>query len=237
MNLWIDTKYRSHMAEIMDDFSIGGLELNKTLITLGRINRWLGGTRVTLNGIKKILNGHPKEQEITILDLGCGGGDILRDVAEFGKKKGYSFKIIGVDANESTLEYAKELTHSFQNISFLHCDIFSDEFNRLEYDLVLTSLFLHHFDDKQLEKLIKGILGKASIGIVVNDLHRHIIAYFLFRLLCLFTTNDMVKEDGLISILKGFKRDELIRISENIGAVYSVKWKWAFRYQWIIQSK
>jgi hypothetical protein len=85
--------------------------------------------------------------------------------------------------------------------------------------------------------LIKGILEKASIGIVVNDLHRHAMAYFLFRLLCLFTTNNMVREDGLISILKGFKRDELIRISENIGASYRIKWKWAFRYQWIIQSK
>ncbi len=225
------------MTEKMDDFSISGLELRKTLITLGRINRWLGGNRVTLNGIKKILNGHPKEQIITILDLGCGGGDILRDVAEFGKQKGYSFNIIGVDANKSTLGYAKELSQSFPDISFLHCDIFSEEFKRVEYDLVLTSLFLHHFEDKQLERLIKGILEKASIGIVVNDLHRHSMAYFLFRLLCLFTTNNMVKEDGLISILKGFKRDELIRISENIGASYRIKWKWAFRYQWIIQSK
>jgi 2-polyprenyl-3-methyl-5-hydroxy-6-metoxy-1,4-benzoquinol methylase len=237
MNLWINTKYRSLMTEKMDDFSISGLELRKTLITLGRINRWLGGNRVTLNGIRKVLNGHSKKEPITILDLGCGGGDILRDVAEFGKQKGYSFKIIGVDANKSTVGYAKELSQSFPDISFLHCDIFSEEFKRLEYDLVLTSLFLHHFDDKQLEGLIRGILEKASIGIVVNDLHRHGMAYLLFRLLCLFTTNDMVKEDGLISILKGFKRDELIRISENIGASYTIKWKWAFRYQWIIQSK
>ena len=225
------------MAEKMDDFSISGLELRRTLITLGRINKWLGGNRVTLNGMKRVLNGHPKEKPIIILDLGCGGGDILREVAVFGKQKGYSFKIIGVDANKSTLGYAKELSQSFPDISFLHCDIFSEEFKRMEYDLVLTSLFLHHFDDKQLEKMIKGILEKASIGIVVNDLHRHTMAYFLFRLLCLFTTNNMVKEDGLISILKGFKRDELIRISENIGASYTIKWKWAFRYQWIIQNK
>ena len=225
------------MAERMDDFSIGGLELRKTLITLGRINKWLGGNRVTLNGLKKVLNGHPKERQITILDLGCGGGDILRDVAEFGKQSGYIFKIIGVDANKNTLGYAKELSKSFPDINFLHCDIFSYDFEKLEYDLVLTSLFLHHFDDDKLESLLKGILDKASIGIVVNDLHRHPMAYFLFRILCVFTTNKMAKEDGLISILKGFKRDELIKISENIGAGYTIKWKWAFRYQWIIQSK
>lgn len=225
------------MAEKMDDFSISGLELRKTLITLGRINRWLGGNRVTLNGIKKILNGHSREQPITILDLGCGGGDILRDVANFGIQRGYSFNIIGIDANKNTLGYAKELSLSFPDVNFLHCNIFSKEFERLEYDLVLTSLFLHHFDDIKLENLLKVILNKASIGIVVNDLHRHPMAYFLFRILCVFTTNKMVKEDGLISILKGFKRDELRKISESIGAGYTIKWKWAFRYQWIIQSK
>lgn len=225
------------MAEKMDDFNISGLELRKTLITLGRINKWLGGNRVTLNGINKVLNGHPREQPITILDLGCGGGDILRDVAELGFRRGYSFKIIGIDANKNTLGYAKELSQSFPDIKFLHCDIFSNKFERLEYDLVLTSLFLHHFDDIKLEGLLKRIHEKATIGIVVNDLHRHPIAYFLFKLLCVFTTNKMVKEDGLISILKGFKRDELMRISENIGAGYTIKWKWAFRYQWIIQSK
>ena len=237
MNFWINTRYRSHLTEKMDDFSISGVELRKTLITLGRINRWLGGNRVTLNGIKKVLNGHPKEQPITILDLGCGGGDMLRDVAEFGVQSGYSFRIIGIDANENTLGYAKELSNSFPDIKFLHCNIFSNEFEQMEYDLVLTSLFLHHFDDKELETLLKRILEKASIGIVVNDLHRHPMAYFLFRLLCVFTNNKMVKEDGLVSILKGFKREELIRISENIGAGYSIRWKWAFRYQWIIQNK
>ena len=183
------------------------------------------------------MNGYPKEQPITILDLGCGGGDILRDVAQFGHQKGYSFKIIGVDANENTLSYARELSQSFPDIEYLHCDIFSDEFARLEYDLVLISLFLHHFEDDKLENLLKGILDKASMGIVVNDLHRHPMAYFLFKLITMFTTNEMARDDGLISILKGFKRGELMRISENIGAGYTIKWKWAFRYQWIIHSK
>ena len=178
MNFLINTRYRSLMTEKMDDFSISGPELRRTLVTLGRINRWLGGNKVTLNGIKKVLNGHPKEQPVTILDLGCGGGDMLRDVADFGYQSGYSFKIIGIDANKNTLGYAKELSNSFPDIEFLHCNIFSSEFERLEYDLVLTSLFLHHFDDNKLESLLKGILEKASIGIVVNDLHRHPMAYF-----------------------------------------------------------
>jgi hypothetical protein len=96
---------------------------------------------------------------------------------------------------------------------------------------------LHHFNDEELEVLLSAVLPKVSIGILVNDLHRHPLAYYLFRLLCLTISNRMVREDGLTSILKGFKRQELEKISAQIGAKYQIKWKWAFRYQWIIQNR
>jgi len=221
----------------MDDFSSNGEMLRDTLDKLASINKWLGGNHVTIDGLKTLLNGHPKEQPITIVDLGCGGGDLLRDVARFGMRNGYSFKVIGVDANEDTVNYARELSRAYPEISFIHCNIYSDDFQSIEYDIVLTSLFLHHFKDEELEALLSTVLPKVSIGILVNDLHRHPMAYYLFRLLCLVISNRMVKEDGLTSILKGFKRQELKMISAQIGAKYEIKWKWAFRYQWIIQNK
>jgi hypothetical protein len=45
----------------------------------------------------------------------------------------------------------------------------------------------------------------------------------------------MSKEDGLTSILRGFKKEELIAFSKNLKLDnYTIAWKWAFRYQWII---
>jgi hypothetical protein len=47
----------------------------------------------------------------------------------------------------------------------------------------------------------------------------------------------MSKEDGLTSILRGFKKEELVRFSEQLQFEnYKVSWKWAFRYQWIIKK-
>jgi hypothetical protein len=47
----------------------------------------------------------------------------------------------------------------------------------------------------------------------------------------------MSREDGLVSILRGFKKDELIRFSEKLNLTnYKIQWKWAFRYQWIIRK-
>jgi 2-polyprenyl-3-methyl-5-hydroxy-6-metoxy-1,4-benzoquinol methylase len=237
MSLFVNTKYRSNKTELMDDFSFNGEVLKDTLDKLASINKWLGGNYVTINGLKKLLKGYPREQPITIVDLGCGGGDLLRDVARFGVQNGYSFRVIGVDANEETVKYARELSREYPEISFMHCNIYSDEFQLIEYDIVLTSLFLHHFNDQELEELLSSVLPKVTIGILVNDLHRHPIAYYLFRLLCLLISNKMVKEDGLTSILKGFKRQEMEMISLKLGVKYEIRWKWAFRYQWIIQNR
>ena len=77
----INTKHRTDAVEMMDDFSISGKMLRKTLDTLANINKWLGGNSVTMNGLRKLLENHPKKETITIIDLGCGGGVMLRKVS------------------------------------------------------------------------------------------------------------------------------------------------------------
>ena len=128
MDFFISTKQRTDKEELMDDFSIGGELLRDTLDKLENINRWLGGNKATVNGLKGILINHSKEQEITIVDIGCGHGDILRDVAKFGRKNKYNFKLIGIDANPTAIDYANELSLDFPELSFETQDIFSDEF-------------------------------------------------------------------------------------------------------------
>ncbi len=236
MSFLVDTTYRSEEKEMMDDFTLEGEILRDTLDKLERINRLLGGNAVTMNGIKTLLKKHPKKETITIIDVGCGHGDILRDVAIFGRKKGYQFKLIGIDANPDAIAYANELSTAYPELSFKVIDIFSDAFKKLEYDVVLCTLFTHHFNNDELISFLKPTTKRAKIGIVINDLHRHRLAYYLFKLLGVFIKNRMVREDGLTSILRAFKRKELTEISKEIKVQSSLKWKWAFRYQWIIQN-
>ncbi|PKG53583.1 methyltransferase domain-containing protein [Olleya sp. 1-3] len=237
MSVLVNTKYRSEAEEIMDDLDYNGPILHDALDKLAKINQWLGGNIVTINGLKKALKNHNKSEAITIIDLGCGGGDILREISLFGKKNNYNFKLIGIDANPHTVNYANLLSQKYDNVSFEAIDIFSDQFNNLEYDLVLTTLFLHHFKEDQLVSFLKPVLQKAKLGIVVNDLHRHKLAYYLFKLLCTTIKNKTIVEDGLTSVLRGFKREELTTISKQINANYQIQWKWAFRFQWILKQQ
>ena len=236
MDFFISTKNRTDKEELMDDFSIGGDLLRDTLDKLENINRWLGGNLVTVNSLKKVLKNHPKEEELTIVDIGCGHGDILRDVAKFGRKNGYKMTLLGIDANPTAIEYANELSTAFDELSFRTEDIFSDEFKNRQFDVVLATLFLHHFKEEQLISFLENTLHQTKIAIVVNDLHRHKLAYYLFLLLSLFIKNKMIIEDGLTSVLRGFKRKDLEIISKKLKVKSQISWKWAFRFQWIIQK-
>ena len=236
MDFFISTKKRTDKEELMDDFSIGGDLLRDTLDKLENINRWLGGNAMTVKSLKKVLKNHPKEQELTIADIGCGHGDILRDVAKFGRKNGYKMRLIGMDANPTAIAYAKKLSTEFSELSFITEDIFSKEFKERTFDVVLATLFLHHFKEDPLVSFLENTLRQTKIAILVNDLHRHTLAYYLFMLLSVFIKNKMIIEDGLTSVLRGFKRKDLVKISQRIQVKSQISWKWAFRFQWIIQK-
>ena len=236
MSLFLDTTYRSDETEIMDDFSMKGELLRDTLDKLGNINKWLGGNRITLNGIAQLLKNQPKDKTYTVLDLGCGHGDILRLVADFGRKNNYKFKLIGIDANQDAVDYASELSINYPELSFKKEDVFSENLHHLDYDMVLTTLFLHHFKEEEIITLLDKLAQKATLGIVVNDLQRSKIAYFLFKLLGFFISNKMITEDGLTSILRAFKKEDLVSISKSLNLKSEIHWKWAFRYQWLIRT-
>ena len=103
MSFLINTFHRSSATEMMDDFTLKGVDFRDTLDKLEIINRLLGGNSVTIKGLKKLLYTQAKTKTITIIDLGCGHGDILRDVAKFGRKNKYKFNLLGVDANPDAI--------------------------------------------------------------------------------------------------------------------------------------
>lgn len=232
----INTDYRTLETEIMDDFSLEGEELQEALDKIARINQLLGGNKLTLHGIKKLLNNSNTHQTIVIADIGCGNGDMLRMLAKFGQKNKLNFKLIGIDANEFTINYAKTLSSEYSNIEYLCVDIFTEDFSNLKYDIVLCTLTLHHFTNEQILNIITTFNNNANVGIIINDLHRSKLAYRLFKIIgIIFNLNKMSREDGLVSILRGFKKKELEEFSKKTNLKnYTISWKWAFRYQWLI---
>ena len=231
-------KKRSEQLEIMDDLDFQGEEMKNLLGDLKRVNKWLGGNSITIEGITELLKDYPKKEKVTILDIGCGDGEMLRKCANFGKKNNFNFELIGIDFNENILEFAKNKSKEYPNIKFEKVDVFLEKKLIPNCDIALCTLFLHHFSTEKIEQLVNVLLLKTSIGLVINDLQRNRIAFSFFKLFSsLFLKTKTAKNDGLVSIAKGFKKEELEIISTKIpNQKSSIHWRWAYRFEWILKN-
>ena len=234
----LSTTQRTTKEEFLDDFSLAGDELRDALDKIAVINQWLGGNQVTLDGIKELLKNQPKTSVISIIDIGCGNGDMCRAVVDFAKQEKLTVQVLGIDANAYTVGHAKASSSSYPGINYETMNVFDESFLSVEYDIALCTLTLHHFSDAEILQLMDRLVKKSRIGVVINDLHRSSVAYRLFQLICfVFRLNKLSREDGLTSILRGFKKQELIAYSQQLGIkAYRINWRWAFRYQWIIKN-
>ena len=226
---------RSNEIEIMDDLTSGGDEMVRTLKELETINQLLGGNNVTIKGINRLID-RSRNKKWRIVDIGCGSGDMLKQIALWARKKGIEVELIGVDANPHVVEYAVTNCQNFPEIEIRVENIFSDSFKQINCDILTATLFLHHFKDEELVALFSQFQERASVGIVINDLHRHWFAHKAINILTsIFSKSKMVKNDAGISVLRGFRSAEIdtyMRFARITN--YSLKWMWAFRWQLII---
>ena len=226
---------RSQEAELMDDLNSSGEVIDQTLKELHTINRWLGGDHVTINGLNKLFSGKDFSGEVHILDIGCGGGDILKKICHWARKHSIPIKLTGIDANPNIVEYARSNTRDFPEISYRSLNIFSDEFRNISCDVVTCTLFTHHFTDSELIRLFIQLKKQARLGMVINDLHRHWFAYHSIKILTKwFSRSEMVRNDAAVSVLRSFRKNELEQVMDSCQiSEYDLKWYWAFRWQLI----
>lgn len=194
--MFVNTSQRILAPEIMDDLQMEGEALRSTLDQIAQINQLLGGNSITLEGVSMLMEDVPPGKEVTIADIGCGNGDMLRTVARMAVKRGWRLKLIGIDANQYTINYAATLSAQYPEITYYCMDILGEKFREMQYDIVLCTLTLHHFEDRQITKLMSLFRRNATIGIVINDLHRSALSYRLFQLFSrLAGMGKMAKED------------------------------------------
>jgi 2-polyprenyl-3-methyl-5-hydroxy-6-metoxy-1,4-benzoquinol methylase len=229
-----DFKRRSTQEEMMDDFSLPHQIIDPIMDELEVVNKLLGGYAVFFNAFEKI----EVKDGMIISDWGCGGGDSLRVIAKWARKRNLKIKLIGVDATESAIEYARHKSEDFPEISYILSDVMSDQLLQNQFDIVISSLFTHHFIDSDWIKLIQKMNDCASKYVIINDLHRHWFAYYSIGLITsIFSNSDMVKHDSKVSVLRSFKRLELEKLIQKAQInAFKIKWMWAFRWQIIIDT-
>lgn len=222
------TSKRSYQPELIDlgpEFYTQQ-EYCDCLHQLARIGRLLGGDQATLKQFSSISNIQ------SILDVGCGGGQFTLKMAQ----KFPEAQVTGIDICPQAIEFAlnRKAEAKLENVFFeqpLTKELnYPDRF----FDVVTATLVCHHMDDVNLIEFLKKSCQIAAKKVVINDLHRHWLAYQGFSFLAkpLFS-NRLIFHDGRLSIKKGFKKADWISYLQaaNIPLhLCSIKWHWAFRW-------
>ena len=227
----VDLSYRSEEDEIMDDLSDDSPALFQALKELDIINHWLGGNAITISATKEVLRTQPKKLW-HLADLGCGSGEMLKKVAKWCRKENISIKLYGFDANPNVIEYARKHCKDYPEIDFFTENIFSSEFKQKKFDVITCTLFLHHFGNAQLVNLLSQFRSQTE-KIIINDLHRHSLAYYSIKWLTkFFSKSTMVQNDACLSVWRAFSKSDWIEILNKADITsYSMSWKWAFRWK------
>ncbi len=206
-----DFSRRSHEKEIMDDFGRPRHEFIEAYRELEIINRRLGGVRA----IERFL---PATRNPLVLDVAAGGCDVGEALIEHR-----ACRVVALDLNDGGLTLAR---NSWPVLG----DALGLPFSDGTFDVVMASLFFHHLSDEDCTRVLAEMWRVAKQAVLVNDLHRHRVAYFSFTMLSYaFSRSPMVRNDGALSVLRAFRPEELLAIAKKAGVPARVHRSFPFR--------
>jgi 2-polyprenyl-3-methyl-5-hydroxy-6-metoxy-1,4-benzoquinol methylase len=228
-----DFSTRSTLLEIMDEADIPRADIRAALLEIEGINIRLGGYGVVTEALEGL---SVKEEPITILDIGCGNGDMLRKISEWAKKKNKKVQLTGIDLNADTIEFASERSAGY-DIIYRTQDVFDDALMNERADVTTASLFCHHFEKEQLVQILRRMQALARKTVVINDLHRHWFAYYAIGVLTyFFAKSRLVRYDAKLSVARAFTRKDWEETLAAAGITnYTLRWRWAWRWQLVIR--
>lgn len=198
--------------EQMDDPGLDPAVYDQVLADLSRINRWTFAARPTLDFLARGTKGM---RRFRLLDVGFGHGDMLRRIADWARSRGLTAQLTGVDLNPRSAVAARSATPAARWIDYRTGD-YADLAG--PFDFVISSLVAHHMTDDQLRDFLRFMEERAERGWLINDLHRHGIAYLFYPLLArLLRVHPIVRQDGQLSIARAFRPADWRSILEQAG--------------------
>lgn len=211
-------KSRLTESEKLDDLSLQGEHLHKALQSLAWINRWFGNHRSVIKAIHAV--SKKQEKPLRIIDLGCGGGDLMLAVARSLKQRKIAFGITCIDGNANSLAYAQEKCAAYSEINFLQADILNDQFSIQPCDILISSHFIYHFTEEKLASFLINNGPAVSTAIIFSELERNGLALRLFKFSSLLLPiSKLAKEDGLLAIQRSFTIKEWVFMMQQSGIV------------------
>lgn len=211
----------SWLRERMDDPACDPLLLRNTYRQFARVNALVTGWRrvFALHLAPRLKSGS------TVLDVGCGGGDLARSLSLWSERAGTPVSVTAIDPDPRAIEFARSSPApagaGFGRAVGAGARLASVDFRLASaeellsagerFDVVVSNHLLHHLADAELPNFLETTAALARAAVIHNDMSRHPLAFAAFSLARPLFPRSFIVEDGLRSIRRAFTPDELRR--------------------------
>lgn len=200
----------------------------ESLRDLARVNRLLLGTRLTLGGVDALLADLPRGAPVSILDAGCGGGDMAAALARWAWRRGLVPRVLAVDANPAIAAVAER--RFGREIEVRAGDMLALDLPDRSVDVATCSLVLHHFEPADAVQALRELRRVARRGVVVNDLARTWVGLVGVHGVARLTRNPITRHDAVVSMRRAYTRRELAELLRESG-LYVVRRRGTLGYR------
>jgi ubiquinone/menaquinone biosynthesis C-methylase UbiE len=228
-------RHRSHELEHLDLGDYTAEEYEGCMAELRKVNRWLGDASALRRSVLPEIE-RDGAREFSLLDVGAGTGELLRETARWARGRNLKARLIGLELNVRSAEAIEEESREFGELSAVRADALRMPFESGAFDYVMCSLFTHHFRDEPAVALLREMSRVARRRVYCIDLHRHPVAYYFYTTVArLFLHNRLIREDGALSILRAFRPRELQTLAARAG-LKGVKVERRFPYRLVLSG-
>ena len=210
----LDFSHRADLSEWMDELC-SYEDFRSCLHDLAVSNRLTFNHRPTLQWLERLPVA--ETTPLHIVDVGSGGGDMLRRIERWARRNGRAVSLTGIDLNPYAARAAREFTPAGSAIEWITGDAFSYTGGQ-PVDVVISSLFTHHLPELEIVRFLRWMERTATRGWFINDLHRDAVPYYVYRALATaMRFHRFVRHDGPVSVRRAFRADDWQRMLAAAG--------------------
>ena len=222
---------RNLQPEIMDQPGLDAERYRRVMEGLARINYLTRSASIVWPSIWQVAAespGHP----LTLLDVATGAGDLPVALWRRARRAGIDLRISACDISDLAIEHARRRARrAGANIDFFVRDAVAPGFAD-QYDVVTSSLFLHHLDELRCIEALRRMSASARRLLLINDLLRSRASYWMAYLgVRLLTRSEVMHIDGPRSVEGAFTLDEIRQLCLQAGLeAAELQRRWPCRY-------
>ncbi|CAN5426837.1 class I SAM-dependent methyltransferase [soil metagenome] len=229
-------KARSSQLERIDTGDYTPEEYDRFLREISFINRFVGDNRALRKTLLREIN-RGNLQTFSVVDVGAGSGELLRTIAGFAREQKRQANLFGLELNTISAHAILKESKIYKEIRAVRGDALNLPFADNSFDYAICSLFTHHFTDEKVVRILTEMNRVSHHNIFVIDLHRHRIAYLLYKIFCAaFRISPLVRQDGSLSILRSFKPKELKKLGSK-ARLENVSVERHFPFRLVLKNK